>query len=261
MIRTAMPSPLAEYLLRLDRSLWDISPGRRDEILAEVQEFLEEGLLQAEVPMRAALAWLIAEHGAPERMARHFRISEWKDRFIKWAGLLAAPLAGLLWMIFMGSLLGVDHRTPGYYTFVADFPCLMLVIVSVRGFWKGVPRPRRFLLALFTGLLTGLVFCHEVCGGLGIGMLEHGFYGAFFGLVIERAAEGSSLQRGLLDVLGFLVLMQLTFMGRMGEVALMTYGCLAYHLLNGLGVELLVWAAFRAFSSVRQSAFFLAPEI
>jgi len=260
-IPMALPSPLAEYLLRLDRGLWDISRGRRDEILAEVQEYLEEGLLQAKVPSQAVMAWLLAEHGTPEGLARTFRIAEWKDRAIQWGGFLAVPLAGLAWMIFMGTLMGLDHRTPGYYSFLADFPCLMLVIVSVRGFWKRLPRLRRFLLSSLIGLATGLIFCHGVCQGEGVAMLEHGFYGAFFGQVIERAAEDCKLTWGLLDVAGFLVLMQLTFMGQTARLAPMDTGPLAYHLLNGLGVELLVWAAFRVFWTLRQSTFFLAPEV
>lgn len=261
MTRMAMPSPIAEYLLRLERGLWDIPRGRRVEILADVQVFLEESLLRANVPSQAALAWLLVEHGTPERLAQGFRVSAWKDRVIHWGGFLVAPMAGLAWMVFMGTLMGLDHRTPGYYSFLADFPCLMLVIVSVRGFWKRLPCLRRFLLSSFIGLMTGLIFCHEVCKGQGIAMLEHGFYGAFFGLVIERAAEDARLTWGLLDVGGFLVLMQLTFMGHTARLAPMDSGPLAYHLLNGLGVELLVWGAFRIFWSLRQSTFFLAPEM
>lgn len=252
---------MAEYLLRLDRCLWDIPRRRRDEILSEVREYLEEGLLHAKVAPQAALAWLVAEHGTPESLARHFRISAWKDRVIHWGSFLAAPLAGLAWMVFMGTLMGVDHRTPGYFSFLADFPCLMLVIVSVRVVWKIPTRLRRFLLSSFVGIVTGLVFCHQVCGGQGAAVLEHGFYGGFFGLVIERAAEDSKLTWGLLDVGGFLVLMQLSFMGQTAQWALMDFGPFGYHLLNALGVELLVWGAFRVFRTLRQSTFFLAPEM
>ncbi len=254
----AMPLGLVDYLARLDRRLWPIPATRRREILAEVSDFLSEDLAHAGVEGSQAAPWLLLEHGTPEDMARRFNWAEWKDRSLGLLGVLAPVAAAALWMAFLGMVLGFSRDMPGYSLFMMDFPVQILVLAGMRCFWRKVPGRLGLLLAIGTGLVTGLLYCHEVCRGEGIGMLEHGLYGAYFGLVLERRSPHPDLAGSLLDVLVFIGLMQLTYMGREGVIAWMDLGCLTYHLMNALGMALLVWLTAQVLRLLRQSEAMMA---
>ncbi len=256
----AMPTALAEYLLRLDRSLWGIPASRRNEILREVGDFLGEDLSRARLDGVFGFHRLLETHGSPEAMGRTFRRAHWKDRCLGMVGGLVPVAASLVWMVFLGLFLGVEPGTPGYLSFLMDFPSLMLVLVVVRSTWSRAPRLRRLLLGGLTGLATGVIVCAITCGDSGPQMLQHAIYPAFFGLVLERAMDPRGLRFGILDVALFMLFHQLNFMLITWQVAPMTYGCMAYHLLNALGIELVVWAGVRGFHRVRQWTSFLQPE-
>lgn len=248
---------LEAYLTRLSRGLWGLG-SRRREVLEDVAAFLAEDLACRGPHDGDVQGWLEAEHGTPEAMARGFRFAAWRDRLLGGGMVVLPSLISLGWMYFMGLLLGVDRYTPGYFRFLADFPCLMLVIMVARRSWRRQGLVRRHLLAVLTGLTTGLLFCGFICGGRGFGMLEHGFYGAFFGWLLERSSRCLDLRKGLVEVLGFLGLMQVSMVAQAGWVT--DWGPAAYHLVNGLGLELGIWMALRMVEGLRRSDFFLGAQ-
>lgn len=256
-----MPTALTEYLLRLDRSLWGLPGAQRDEVLRGVGEYLAEDLARVGLEGALGLRWLVQEHGEPEAMGRAFRRAAWRDQGLALSERFVPVLAALGWMLFMGLLRGVDRNTPGYFGFLADFPALVLVLSAVRGGWRGLGPVPRVALCLLTGLGTGLLFCSQVCEGHGLALLEHGLYGALLAGVLERSALRPSLAWGLLDVAIFLGLMQGVYMLLAGSPSLMPFGNFAYHLLNGLGMQLVIWTSARAFRAIQRSDRMLAPNI
>lgn len=256
-----MPTALAEYLLRLDRSLWGVPGARRDEILRGAGEYLGEDLDRAGLEGPLGYHWLVQEHGAPEAMGRAFQRAAWRDGALALGERFVPVLAALGWMLFMGLLRGIDRFTPGYFGFLADFPALVLVLSAVRGGWRNLAPGPRTALCLLTGLGSGLLFCSQVCGGHGLALLEHGLYGALLAGVLERSALRPSLPWGLLDVAIFLGLMQGVHMLRVGAPSPMPLGNFAYHLLNGLGMQLVIWTSARAFRAIQRSDRMLAANI
>ena len=251
-VRSDQP-PLAEYLRRLERGLWGVSGVRRREILQSVREHLSEDLGSNPADGEDGLRWLLQAHGRPERMARSFTILAWVDGALELAGLLAPVAAGLLWMAFMGLLMGLGRETPGYLRFLSDFPALLLVIGVVRRVRARATAGQDRAWSMATGFASGLLFCLFLCGGKASVGVEHGLYGAFLGLALERNLARDAWRLRLLDTGGFLAILQLAGLARSGALTWMGPGPLTYHLLNGLGVHLLLWVFFIVFKSLRQS--------
>lgn len=255
-----MPSPVAEYLLRLDRHLWGLPARRRDEILGDVRQHLEDALEEDPQANCRNLAWLQTAHGSPEELGRDFRHAHWKDNLLNLGDFAVLPGAALLWMAFHALLLGVGPTTPGYLTFLADFPTLLVGIGLLRPLWRRSGHATRLTAATLAGLITGLLYCNLVDAGLGIAQLEHGLYGAYFGLICERYREEPRLTASLLDFAGFMALMQLTFMAMAWEAAWMTAPCLRYHLFHACGVQLAFSLGCRASQAIRHSDLRLSPS-
>jgi uncharacterized membrane protein len=65
--------PVESYLKRLDRSMRNLPPARRDEILDEVAEHIDESLAEIESPTEADVRNVLDRVGDPEEIAAEAR--------------------------------------------------------------------------------------------------------------------------------------------------------------------------------------------
>ncbi|HLO66852.1 MAG TPA: hypothetical protein VK188_07520 [Holophaga sp.] len=250
----------ALYLARLDRGLWGVPRARREEILEAVGEFLEEDLACGERGGLPPYGWLIQTHGQPEVMARQFRFAEWLDRGTGWLAVLAPVAGALAWLVFLGLLLGLERGNPGYLTFLADFPVLILAAAATGRFRRNLPGPARVGAAVACGFATGFIYCSNVCGGAGLGVFEHALYGAYLGLLLEHAALRPGLGWRVGEALLFLAGLQVLEVLHRGRMAWMNLDCMAYHIVNALAMALVVGVSARMVKAVGRMTLVLAPE-
>ena len=105
------PPLVDDYLKELDRSLAGLPPARRKEIVADIEEHIDDQLGElGGAPSEAEIRNLLDRVGEPHELAAdardRFDISPPQPRWTDYAALVLLPLGGLL-IPFLGWLVGV----------------------------------------------------------------------------------------------------------------------------------------------------------
>ncbi len=111
MMNATRPRLVDDYLKELDRSLAGLPPARRKEIVADIEEHIDDHLEElGEAPSEAEIRNLLDRVGEPHELAAdarvRFDISPPQPRWTDYAALVLLPLGGLLIPV-LGWLAGV----------------------------------------------------------------------------------------------------------------------------------------------------------